>query len=72
MFALLPTELLRAVRLTLVIAAVTGLVYPFAITGVAQGVFNHQANGSLVRNHQGQVIGSELIGQEFTSPRYFN
>jgi K+-transporting ATPase ATPase C chain len=72
LFASFPSELLRALRLTLVIAAVTGLLYPLAMTGIAQGAFNHQANGSLVTNQKGQVLGSELIGQEFTSPRYFN
>jgi K+-transporting ATPase ATPase C chain len=72
MFTSLSTELLRALRLTLVMAAVLGLLYPLAMTGIAQGAFNHQANGSLVTNQRGQVIGSELIGQEFTSPQYFH
>lgn len=70
MLATLPRELLIALRLTLVIAVVTGLIYPFVITGIAQAVFHDQANGSLITRN-GQVVGSRLIGQEFTKPQYF-
>jgi K+-transporting ATPase ATPase C chain len=66
----LPREIVRAIRLTLVFAVVTGLIYPLAITGVAQVVFHNQANGSLIVKN-GQVIGSRLIGQQFTDPKYF-
>jgi K+-transporting ATPase ATPase C chain len=66
----LPTELLRSIRLTLVIALVTGLIYPLVITGIAQVAFNDQANGSLIKKNA-QVVGSKLIGQEFTDPKYF-
>ena len=66
----LPKELLRAARLTLVIAVVTGLIYPLVITGVSQVIFHEQANGSLITKN-GQVVGSRLIGQNFTDPKYF-
>src|SRR5712692_2024776 len=66
----LPRELVRSIRLTLVFAVVTGLIYPLVITGIAQVVFHDQANGSLIVKN-GQVVGSQLIGQEFTDPKYF-
>lgn len=71
MLASLPLEIVRSLRLTLVFAVLTGLVYPLLVTGITQVAFNHQVNGSLmIRN--GQVVGSSLIGQQFTDPRYFH
>ena len=64
-------ETLRAIRLTILFAVVTGLVYSLAMTGAIQLVFPAQANGSLI-NVNGQVVGSELIGQQFKSDKYFH
>jgi len=66
-----PSGLLRpAVTLFIVLSVVTGLLYPLVVTRVAQTAFPHQANGSLI-THGGKVVGSELIGQSFTTPGYF-
>ena len=60
-----------AVVLLLLFSVLCGVAYPLAVTGIAQALFPHQANGSLILR-DGKVIGSELIGQNFTSDRYFH
>ena len=60
-----------AVVMTILFAVLLGLVYPLAMTGIGQALFPAQANGSLVRDARGTVIGSTVVGQAFTTPRYF-
>jgi K+-transporting ATPase ATPase C chain len=62
--------LVIALRATLVTLVLTGLVYPLVVTGLAQVMFPHRANGSLVTDVKGRVVGSELIAQAFTQPQY--
>lgn len=64
-------DITRAIRLTLVLWVLTAIIYPLFITLVGQIFFPFQANGSIVENLQGQKFGSALIGQVFSSDRYF-
>ena len=57
--------------MTLVTTLLLGLAYPLLVTGLAQVIFPDRANGQLIRNADGAVIGSRLIGQSFSSPGYF-
>lgn len=61
-----------SIALTLWFIVITGLGFPLLIWGVGQVIFPHQANGSLATDAKGRVIGSELIGQMFTTPGYFH
>jgi K+-transporting ATPase ATPase C chain len=63
-------EILPALRINIFLTLVLGVVYPLAITGICQVAFPHQANGSLITAGD-KVIGSELIGQNFAKPEYF-
>jgi K+-transporting ATPase ATPase C chain len=64
-------QLAPALRMTLLLTVLTGLIYPGVVTGLCQALFSHQANGSLLTQN-GQVIGSQLLGQNFAKPEYFH
>jgi len=64
-------EVRPAILVMLVMTVLLGFAYPLAMTGIAGVLFPHQAGGSLIVKN-GKVIGSELIGQQFTSPKYFH
>ena len=63
-------QLLTALIVLVVFTIITGLLYPFVMTGLSQAIFNHGANGSMI-NVNNITIGSELIGQPFSDPKYF-
>ena len=66
--------MLRQLRIALIFlgifTVITGVIYPLFVTGMAQAFFHHQANGSLIEKN-GKSVGSELIGQPFSDPKYF-
>lgn len=64
------SEIRPALLMLVVLTAITGVLYPLLVTGIAQVAFPRQANGSLIVRH-GVVVGSSWVGQEFTEPKYF-
>jgi K+-transporting ATPase KdpC subunit len=63
-------QLRYAIGFVVLLTVLTGVIYPLTVTGIAQALFHHRANGSLITDN-GVAIGSELIGQPFSDPRYF-
>jgi K+-transporting ATPase ATPase C chain len=63
-------QLRYAIGFVVLLTVLTGVIYPLAVTGLAQALFRDQANGSLISDN-GEVVGSELIGQSFSDHRYF-
>lgn len=64
------SQLRPAFFMLLIFTVITGIIYPFTVTGIAQVVFPHQANGSIIMLDE-KPVGSELIGQQFNDPAYF-
>jgi K+-transporting ATPase ATPase C chain len=64
------SQLRPAFMMLLILTVITGVIYPLAVTGIAQVIFPHQANGSLIMIN-GKTYGSQLIGQQFDDPKYF-
>jgi potassium-transporting ATPase KdpC subunit len=71
MTTFLRSRLWPAIALLLAMTIVTGFLYPLVVTAVAQVAFSHQANGSFIVTKDGRTIGSSLIGQGFSDPKYF-
>ena len=69
---MLRKQLWPAIAMTIVLMIITSGIYPGIVTALAQLVFPHQANGSLITTADGQIVGSTLIGQNFAKPEYFH
>ena len=65
-------QLLISIRVTIVLLLIVSGIYPLVVWGLSQAVFKHQADGSLVTNASGTVVGSALLAQGFTKPEYFH
>jgi K+-transporting ATPase ATPase C chain len=65
------SEIVIAFRATIVTLVLTGIIYPFVVTGLAQVLFPKTANGSLLTDGHGDIVGTELFGQPFANPAYF-
>jgi K+-transporting ATPase ATPase C chain len=65
-------HLVTAVLYTVVTTVIFGLIYPFVVTGLAQLLFHDKANGQLLYNPNGELVGSRIIGQPFSAPEYFH
>jgi K+-transporting ATPase ATPase C chain len=65
-------NLVTAILFTIVTTILFGLIYPLAVTGIAQIIFPDKANGQLIRQADGTIVGSRIIGQPFTGPGYFH
>ena len=64
--------LIQSALMLIIMTMVTGVAYPLFVTIIAQTFFPHQANGSLIKNEKGEVVGSELLGQQFSEAKYFS